>query len=144
MNCPKKKVPVYQSVIALNKVFLYLLEAPYWGIIITRNIIFFHWEIKKVFMWIHLLSTSLSVLENSGKFFYYFIQIVCGGNVTHCSRKTRKRVIGKQCRPRSDAAECGFWSGLGGGQVVRRCCVSYITGASNWYWLTFGQGLLFL
>ena len=27
--------------------------------------------------------------------------------LTHCSRETRKRVIGKQCRPRSDAAECG-------------------------------------
>ena len=32
----------------------------------------------------------------------------------------------------------------GGGRVVRRCCVSYITGASNWYWLTAGQGLLSL
>ena len=27
---------------------------------------------------------------------------------------------------------------------MRRCCVSYITGASNWYWLTVGQGLLSL
>ena len=33
---------------------------------------------------------------------------------------------------------------FGGGRVVRRCCVSYITGASNWYWLTVGQGLLSL
>ena len=32
----------------------------------------------------------------------------------------------------------------GGGRVVQRCCVSYITGASNWYWLTVGQGLLSL
>ena len=32
----------------------------------------------------------------------------------------------------------------GGGRVVRRCCVSYITGASNWYWLAVGQGLLSL
>ena len=31
--------------------------------------------------------------------------------LTHCSRETRKRVIGKQCRPRSDAAERGVWSG---------------------------------
>ena len=31
--------------------------------------------------------------------------------ITHCSRETRKRVIGKQCRPRSDAAERGVWSG---------------------------------
>ena len=31
--------------------------------------------------------------------------------------------------------------GFGGG---RRCCVSYITGASNLYWLTVGQGLLSL
>ena len=31
--------------------------------------------------------------------------------ITHCSRETRKRVLGKQCRPRSDGAECGIWSG---------------------------------
>ena len=31
--------------------------------------------------------------------------------LTYCSRETRKRVIGKQCRPRSDTAECGIWSG---------------------------------
>ena len=27
--------------------------------------------------------------------------------VSYCSLETHKRVIGKQCRPRSDAAECG-------------------------------------
>ena len=27
--------------------------------------------------------------------------------LTHCSLQTPKRVIGKQCRPISDAAECG-------------------------------------
>ena len=27
--------------------------------------------------------------------------------LTHCSRETRKRVIGKQCTPRSDATERG-------------------------------------
>ena len=37
-----------------------------------------------------------------------------------------------------------FSSPEGGGRVVRRCCVSYITGASNWYWLTVGQVLLSL
>ena len=31
--------------------------------------------------------------------------------LTHCSQETRKRVIGKQWRPRSDAAECGICSG---------------------------------
>ena len=31
-----------------------------------------------------------------------------------------------------------------GGRVVWRCRVSYVTGASNWYWLTVGQGLLSL
>ena len=33
---------------------------------------------------------------------------------------------------------------LGVGQVVRRYRVSYVTGASKWYWLSVGQGLLFL
>ena len=38
---------------------------------------------------------------------------ICFGlpGLTYCSRDTRKRVIGKQCRPRSDAAERGVWSG---------------------------------
>ena len=31
--------------------------------------------------------------------------------LTHCCLETPKRVIGKQCRPRSDAPECGIWSG---------------------------------
>ena len=31
-----------------------------------------------------------------------------------------------------------------GGWVWRRCRVSYVTGVSNWYWLTVGQGLLSL
>ena len=31
-----------------------------------------------------------------------------------------------------------------GGWVRQRCRVSYITRASNWYWLTFGQNLLSL
>ena len=30
--------------------------------------------------------------------------------LTHCSRETPKRVIGKQCRPRSDTAKRGVWS----------------------------------
>ena len=31
--------------------------------------------------------------------------------LTQYSRETAKRVIDKQCRPRSDAAERGIWSG---------------------------------
>ena len=30
--------------------------------------------------------------------------------LTHCSLETSKRVIGKQCKPKSDATECGIWS----------------------------------
>ena len=48
-----------------------------------------------------------------------FDYIRCAGNLknrygclglplTHCSWETSKRVIGKQCRPRSDAAELGI------------------------------------
>ena len=37
---------------------------------------------------------------------------------TRCSRETHKRVLGKQCRPRSDAAERGIWSGLHCLQIV--------------------------
>ena len=35
------------------------------------------------------------------------------------------------------------FEGGGGGRVLRRCHVSYVTGASNCDWLTFRQGLLF-
>ena len=31
------------------------------------------------------------------------------GALTHRSWETRKRVIDKQCRPRSDATEHGIW-----------------------------------
>ena len=30
----------------------------------------------------------------------------------------------------------------GGGWERQRCCVSCVSGVSNWYWLTVGQGLL--
>ena len=34
---------------------------------------------------------------------------------------------------------------FGGGDLMwQRCCVSYVTRAANWYWLTVGQGLLSL
>ena len=36
---------------------------------------------------------------------------VVSGTLTQCSRETRKRVFGKQCRPRSDATEHGVSSG---------------------------------
>ena len=32
--------------------------------------------------------------------------------LTHCSLETPKKVIGKQCRPRSDATKRGVWSGF--------------------------------
>ena len=32
--------------------------------------------------------------------------VIFGHMITHCSLETAKRVIGKQCRPRSDASEC--------------------------------------
>ena len=31
--------------------------------------------------------------------------------LNHFSLETHKRVIGKQCRPRSDATKCNIWSG---------------------------------
>ena len=62
--------------------------------------------------------------SNGSKFFLYRIDLFSEGRqksltelshltvnpfpFTHCSRETHKRVIGKQCRPRSDAAEWGI------------------------------------
>ena len=36
---------------------------------------------------------------------------ICSVTLAHCSLETPKSVTGKQCRPRSDAAERGVWSG---------------------------------
>ena len=35
----------------------------------------------------------------------------CWSRLTHLSVASHKRDIGKQCGPRSDATECGIWSG---------------------------------
>ena len=44
-------------------------------------------------------------------FYKYEYSINSKRKLIHCSRETRKRVIGKRRRPRSDAAERGVWSG---------------------------------
>ena len=41
---------------------------------------------------------------------YRPFQLINAFLLTHCSLETSKNVIGKQYRPRSDAAECGVWS----------------------------------
>ena len=46
--------------------------------------------------------TTCFFLENWRKLSQNYHQI----SSTHCKQETRKRVIGKQCRPRSNAAEC--------------------------------------
>ena len=48
--------------------------------------------------------------------------------LTHCSRETRKTVIGKQCRPRSDAAECSVWSGS---PLFANCLAIFLKGYVN-------------
>ena len=56
------------------------------------------------------LDKSATALKNAEtKIITYKSQVTF--ELTHCSRETRKRVIGKQCRPRSDATECSIWSG---------------------------------
>ena len=53
---------------------------------------------KHIFSWSYLsLYSCLTKMFCSGYIFQYIFN--------------PKRVIGKQCRPRSDAAECGIWSG---------------------------------
>ena len=41
-----------------------------------------------------------------------WIMVLSCFHFTHCSLETPKRVVGKLCRPRSDAAEGGIWSGF--------------------------------
>ena len=45
---------------------------------------------------------------------------------------------------RSDLGPYTFVWGNWGGWVRQKCRISGVTGASNWYWLTVGQSLLFL
>ena len=47
-------------------------------------------------------------------------------------------------RPLSSGLFTTFWLFIRGGRLRQRCRVSYVTRASNWYWLTVGQGLLSL
>ena len=65
---------------------------------------------KKVFLFFFFCLIAVLVfelpLENDVKIFQ-----VNPVTLTPCSLKTPKRVTGKQCRPRSDAAERGVWSG---------------------------------
>ena len=68
-------------------------------------------------MWIYLLAQACPRISYLPKYsdtikktrIHVFINIY---GVRHiCVRRPRKLVIGKQCRPGSDAAECGVWSG---------------------------------
>ena len=56
--------------------------------------------------WVHLQSCK--------KRLSWFISdlVVSTVGLTHINLENPKRVIGKQCRSRSDAAECGLWSGF--------------------------------
>ena len=94
---------------------------PYWNQVITYLLLF---NLLKI--WISIL---LSVVDVSKKNWLVANsldpdQISCGIwswstlfaqacqlCLTHCSRETPKRVIDKQCRPRSDVAKRGVWLG---------------------------------
>ena len=52
-----------------------------------------------------------SKMPEGNLFWVPYIQYCKMNKITHFSRETPKRVTGKQCRPISDTAECGFWSG---------------------------------
>ena len=54
---------------------------------------------------------SIYTIKESIHGFEYNEQIF-GESLTHLSLAFHKRDIGKQCRPWSDAAERGVWSGL--------------------------------
>ena len=65
-----------------------------------------------------MFSNGLAHLKQRLFWLHLTTLIVQNGNVpgvawwlTYFSLETLKRVIGKQCRPRSDAAECSIWSG---------------------------------
>ena len=65
------------------------------------------------------------------------------------SEESTNLLSNKCCMKIYEGPAKSFVTGFGllqcwGGRVVRRCCVSCITGASIWYWLTVGQGLLSL
>ena len=65
---------------------------------------FFFYFWPRSLIWVKVWYLILSFIVQS-TFVFWTCQL------THCSWETPKRVSGKQCRPRSDAAECGIWSG---------------------------------
>ena len=50
--------------------------------------------------------SHFSILKDFGELRLVLTNKIGPLNLTHCSQETCKRVIGKQCRSRSDAAEC--------------------------------------
>ena len=67
----------------------------------------------------HNYATSIVLLAIKMLVLELLRQFCCNYDwLTHCSWATHKRVISKQCRPWSDAAECGVWSGLHCLQIV--------------------------
>ena len=55
----------------------------------------------------------IKLMKAAGKCFTHTwtAKILTTFAVYYLGLRTTKRVIGKQCRPRSDAADCGVWSG---------------------------------
>ena len=67
-------------------------------------------NITRASIWLVLCSywqlEMLSVCPDQGKAWMIIFHL------NQFSQETSKRVIGKQCRPRSDAAKCSTWSGF--------------------------------
>ena len=87
---------------------------------------------------------QLHISFTPGRIFFKLWSNVCLSEMMCRTHKSTMLTQGQGHNWRSSVWVLNFEAAPGGGRVVRRCCVSYITGASNWYWLTVGQGLLSL
>ena len=106
-----------QLVLFKNKCCLYVVD----GLKFFFNIICLYVRLGETWLdfsgWMHVLSTysSRSFLFRTVFVIFdqsiWWVLIRIATILTHCSLETPKKVFGKQCRPRSEAAEHGVWSG---------------------------------
>ena len=84
----------------------------------------------------HILNRELSCL--------HYLSFICSCTVwMYCSRFST--IFGSTVYNRATVYKWrNFLKVVFGGRVMRRSRVYYVTGASNWHWLTVGHGLLSL
>ena len=116
------KVEIFRNIVfntPRNICHGYLLESTHWGRQFSKisTTIFCAYIRKKssllpfILLCVEILYSIKSLFNSKilgHKYCHYNERLLY---LTHCCRETLKGYIGKQCRPKSDAAQCSVWSG---------------------------------